>query len=300
MASLGNAGTGAGGASSSTICFNCNQAGHIARDCPVGRGQGAFANNAKYWQSRKENEDSINRVVRWADCKMQKEMEEEENKKAEEERRRIKVERRKQQLEEERRDEKIRRMMLEECDRRDRKIEEAKLRMIAAVSRDLRNFRAEIKTEIQIALAINFKTPKQDREVFANGLDTYLMEEEVPAGDGSKVPPKRARRKRIAKNYTTLDDWEEEARVMSKADYEKNLRRKASTPMKNGSAVKEYPASCSKGNLVSNILDTRSKLMAKEWREVKKLCEARDITYISRKVCKTRYLHCCPQVAAGR
>ncbi|GBG85753.1 hypothetical protein CBR_g40482 [Chara braunii] len=240
MASLGNAGAGANGAGT-TIYFNCNQAGHIGRDCPVGKGQGTFTNNAKYWQSKKESEDNINRVVRWADYKMQKEMEEEENKKAEEERRRIEAERRKQHLEEERWDEKIRRMfaeterrMQEECDRRDKKIEEAELRTIAAVSRDLRNFRAEIRTEIQMAIAVNPKTPKRDRDAFANGLDTYLMEEEALTDDGAKVPPKRARGKRIAKNYAALDDWEEEARVMSRADYEKSLRRKASTPMKNG------------------------------------------------------------------
>ncbi|GBG76431.1 hypothetical protein CBR_g22179 [Chara braunii] len=205
------------------------------------------------------------RVTTASDYKMQKEMEKEENKKAEEERRRIEAERRKQQMEEERPDEKIRRMMLEECDRRDGKIEEAELRTIAAM-----------------ALAVNSKTPKRDREAFVNRLDTYLTKEEVLTDDGSKIPPKRARGKRIAKNYAALNDWEEEARVMSRVDYEKSLRRKTSTRMKNCSAGKENPTSCSKGNMVSNILDTRSKLMAKEWREVKKFCEVRDISYISK------------------
>ncbi|GBG61078.1 hypothetical protein CBR_g18670 [Chara braunii] len=172
--------------------------------------------------------------------------------------------------------------MSEECDRRDRKIEEAELRTIAAVSRDLRNLRAEIRTEIQMALAVNARTPKRDREAFVNGLDTYLTEEEVFTDDGANVPPKKARGKQIARNYAAPDDWEEEARVMSRADYEKSLGRKTSTSVKNNSVGKEYPASGGNGSLVNNILDIRSRLMAKEWREVKKLCEARDITYVSK------------------
>ncbi|GBG59193.1 hypothetical protein CBR_g32209 [Chara braunii] len=133
-----------------------------------------------------------------------------------------------------------------------------------------------------MTLGINSKTPKRDREAFVNRLDTYLTEEEVLTDDGSKVPPKKARGKRTTKSYATSDDRDEEARVMSRADYEKSLRRKTSTPMKNCSVGKENPTSCSKGSMVDNILDTRSRLMGKEWREVKKLCEARDITQISK------------------
>ncbi|GBG61917.1 hypothetical protein CBR_g26081 [Chara braunii] len=119
-------------------------------------------------------------------------MEEEENKKVEEEKRK-KPSEEASYLEEDRRDEKIRRMfaeierrMMEECDRRDMKIEEGELRTIAAVSRVLRNFRVEIRTEIQMTLAVNSKMTKRDREVLASGLDTYLMEEEVLTDDGSK------------------------------------------------------------------------------------------------------------------
>ncbi|GBG62977.1 hypothetical protein CBR_g34678 [Chara braunii] len=176
----------------------------------------------------------------------------------------------------------IERRMMEECDRSDRKTEEAELRTIAAISTDLRNFNTEIRTEIQTTLEVNSKAPKQDRVLLASGLDTYLMEEEVMTNGGSKVPSKRARGKRTSKTFTTLGDWESEAKVMSKAEYEKSLRRKACTLMKSASAIKETPASCSKGNIVRNILDTRPKLMVKEWREVKKLCEASNITYISK------------------
>ncbi|GBG62267.1 hypothetical protein CBR_g29875 [Chara braunii] len=92
----------------------------------------------------------------------------------------------------------IERRMMEECDRRDKKIEEAELRTIAAVSRDVRNLRAEIRTEIQMMLAVNSKTPKRDRDVLASGLDTCMMEEEVLTDDGARIPPKRARGKRKA------------------------------------------------------------------------------------------------------
>ncbi|GBG89881.1 hypothetical protein CBR_g49729 [Chara braunii] len=127
-----------------------------------------------------------------------------------------------------------------------------------------------------MTLAVNSKTPKRDRDGLTGGLDAYLMEEEVLTDDGLNIPPKRARGKRTAKNFGAVEECEEEARVMSRADYEKSLRRKACTPTKTTFVGKETPTS---RNIVQSVLETRAKLMAKEWREIKKLCEARNITY---------------------
>ncbi|GBG77961.1 hypothetical protein CBR_g25892 [Chara braunii] len=272
---------------SPVICFNCGQAGHIARDCPVGRGQGTFSNNAGYWQSRQQKDKDFRRIKELTDLQIKKAQEKKERKKVEEDKRKLDAEQRKARLEQEQREEQLRRMIadterrcFQETERVEQLAEEAGLRTIASVARDLRAFKDEFRTEVKMTFAMNAKTPKRDISWMNASLESYLTEEGTPTDEGKKIPLRRTRGKRSAPRFGEVGEFEEEMREQTRDEYEANQRGKVSTPQPVSCTARGAVGSNNKGGIMQEILGTRDRLLKKDFREIKKICEERDVTYV--------------------